>query len=72
MRSSSPRLSRGPTPLLDPEALREFCARSIARYKVPKTVEFVTELPRTGSGKLLRRHLDARQRPSPDGLGAER
>jgi acyl-CoA synthetase (AMP-forming)/AMP-acid ligase II len=42
---------------VDQEALRDFCAQSIARYKVPKAVEFVTELPRTGSGKLLRREL---------------
>jgi O-succinylbenzoic acid--CoA ligase len=39
------------------EDLREFCAGRIARYKVPKSVELVAELPRTGSGKLLRREL---------------
>jgi O-succinylbenzoic acid--CoA ligase len=39
------------------EALRGFCAQRIARYKVPKRIEFVGELPRTGSGKLLRREL---------------
>jgi O-succinylbenzoic acid--CoA ligase len=43
--------------LVDPQALRDFCAQSIARYKVPKAVEFVTELPRTGSGKLRRPEL---------------
>ncbi len=37
--------------------LREFCAGRIARYKVPKSIELVAELPRTGSGKLLRREL---------------
>jgi o-succinylbenzoate---CoA ligase len=40
-----------------PEALREFCSARIARYKVPKSIELVEELPRTGSGKLLRRQL---------------
>jgi O-succinylbenzoic acid--CoA ligase len=39
------------------EALREFCAARIARYKVPKAIDLVAELPRTGSGKLLRREL---------------
>jgi O-succinylbenzoic acid--CoA ligase len=39
------------------EGLREFCAGRIARYKVPKSIELVAELPRTGSGKLLRREL---------------
>jgi O-succinylbenzoic acid--CoA ligase len=38
-------------------ALRDHCAESLARYKVPKRFEFVAELPRTPSGKLLRRAL---------------
>ena len=37
--------------------LQEHCAARLARFKVPKEVRFVSELPRTGSGKLLRRHL---------------
>jgi O-succinylbenzoic acid--CoA ligase len=41
----------------DEAALREYCAASLAGYKVPKRVEFVAELPRTASGKLLRRAL---------------
>jgi O-succinylbenzoic acid--CoA ligase len=35
--------------------LREFCAGRLAAFKVPKAIELVTELPRTPSGKLLRR-----------------
>jgi len=37
--------------------LQEFCTTRLARFKVPKTVEFTDELPRTVSGKLLRRQL---------------
>jgi O-succinylbenzoic acid--CoA ligase len=37
--------------------LREHCAESLARYKVPKRIRFASELPRTSSGKLLRRAL---------------
>jgi o-succinylbenzoate---CoA ligase len=37
--------------------LREHCARRLTGYKVPKTFELVTQLPRTASGKLLRREL---------------
>jgi O-succinylbenzoic acid--CoA ligase len=37
--------------------LRQHCAKSLAGYKVPKRFEFVSELPRTDSGKLLRRAL---------------
>ncbi len=41
----------------EPEALREFCAGRMARFKVPKAFEFAPELPRTPAGKLLRREL---------------
>ena len=37
--------------------LREHCAARLAGYKVPKSFELVTRLPRTPSGKLLRREL---------------
>jgi O-succinylbenzoic acid--CoA ligase len=39
------------------EDLREFCADRLARFKVPKAIEFAPRLPRTESGKLLRREL---------------
>jgi o-succinylbenzoate---CoA ligase len=39
------------------DELRRHCADSLAGYKVPKRFEFVSELPRTSSGKLLRRVL---------------
>ncbi len=35
----------------------EFCRKSIARYKVPRHVEFVSSLPKTSSGKVQRRLL---------------
>ena len=40
-----------------PAELRRHCAESLAGYKVPKRFEFVSELPRTDSGKLLRQAL---------------
>jgi acyl-coenzyme A synthetase/AMP-(fatty) acid ligase len=39
------------------EELRSFCTERLARFKVPKTIRFADELPRTESGKLLRRTL---------------
>jgi O-succinylbenzoic acid--CoA ligase len=39
------------------EELRSFCAARLARFKVPKAVRFAGELPRTESGKLVRRQL---------------
>ncbi len=34
-----------------------YCREHLARYKCPRTVEFTAELPRTPTGKLLRRVL---------------
>jgi o-succinylbenzoate---CoA ligase len=42
----------------DPEELRAHCAAQLARFKVPKAIEYAEELPRTPSGKLLRRQLN--------------
>jgi O-succinylbenzoic acid--CoA ligase len=39
------------------DELRSHCDGELAGFKVPKTVEFVAELPRNASGKLLRREL---------------
>jgi O-succinylbenzoic acid--CoA ligase len=40
-----------------PEELRAYCAARLASFKVPKAVNFTDRLPRTASGKLLRRQL---------------
>jgi O-succinylbenzoic acid--CoA ligase len=40
-----------------PDELRAFAAAHLARFKVPKAVELADALPRTESGKLLRREL---------------
>ncbi len=42
---------------VDADQLRAFCRERLAPFKVPKAVEFADQLPRTGSGKLLRRQL---------------
>ncbi|MBV9606203.1 MAG: AMP-binding protein [Solirubrobacterales bacterium] len=39
------------------EELRSYCAARLAAFKVPKAVSFTDRLPRTASGKLLRREL---------------
>jgi putative FmdB family regulatory protein len=39
------------------EELIAFCREQMAAYKYPRQVEFLDELPKTVSGKLLRREL---------------
>jgi O-succinylbenzoic acid--CoA ligase len=39
------------------QELTDFVAGRLARFKAPKEIEFAAELPRTASGKLLRREL---------------
>lgn len=40
---------------VDPDDVREFVAERIARYKAPRSVEVVEELPRSPVGKILKR-----------------
>ncbi|MBB5855916.1 acyl-CoA synthetase [Amycolatopsis umgeniensis] len=42
---------------LDVEGVREYVKANLARYKVPRDVEFLDELPRNATGKVLRTKL---------------
>jgi acyl-CoA synthetase (AMP-forming)/AMP-acid ligase II len=42
---------------IDPAEIIEFCRRHLASYKCPRTVDFVDELPRNASGKILKNQL---------------
>lgn len=44
----------------DETALRAFCREHLAGYKVPRRIHFIEQLPRTPTGKVLRRELTAR------------
>ncbi len=48
---------RDPAGGLEEEALRLWCRERMAAYKVPRLVEFVERLPRSGAGKVLWRQL---------------
>ena len=39
------------------EEIIQFTRENLAAYKVPKSVEFMDELPKTAVGKILRREL---------------
>jgi acyl-CoA synthetase (AMP-forming)/AMP-acid ligase II len=44
---------------LSAEEIREFGRQHLAGYKVPRSIDYIDELPRTGSGKILKRQLRA-------------
>ncbi|MET0457955.1 MAG: long-chain fatty acid--CoA ligase, partial [Ilumatobacteraceae bacterium] len=46
-----------PGATVDEDALIDFAHDNLARYKCPTKVLFVDELPRTATGKLMRRDL---------------
>jgi fatty-acyl-CoA synthase len=47
------------------EQIIEWAREHMASYKVPRIVEFVDALPRTGSGKVQWRLLQERENASP-------
>ncbi|MFD0401120.1 AMP-binding protein [Kitasatospora sp. NPDC127121] len=53
-------------------SLQEHVKRTIAPYKYPRTVEFVTRLPRTATGKLHRAELRRRAATAPASVAIER
>lgn len=42
---------------IDAVALESYCAQHLAKYKIPRNFEFLTELPKNTTGKILRRSL---------------
>ena len=45
---------------LEEKELRSFCRENLANYKIPKYFEIVADLPRTPTGKVLKRMLTAK------------
>jgi long-chain acyl-CoA synthetase len=50
-------LKEGMTTSVTPEEIISFCKARMAAYKYPRKVEFVAEIPKTLTGKFLRREL---------------
>ncbi|MFZ8931843.1 MAG: AMP-binding enzyme, partial [Pseudomonadales bacterium] len=42
---------------LSAEALMAYAREHLAGYKVPRSIKFIAEIPRTGTGKILKREL---------------
>ncbi|MFE7397219.1 class I adenylate-forming enzyme family protein [Streptomyces sp. NPDC057557] len=50
-------VSLRPGATVEPEELGVYCKERLAAYKYPREVEILAELPKTASGKILRREL---------------
>ncbi|MCX4760846.1 AMP-binding protein [Streptomyces sp. NBC_01275] len=48
----------------DPDTLAAYCKDRLAAYKYPRQVEILPDLPKTASGKILRRELRSRANDS--------
>lgn len=48
-----------PGSTLTDQELIEYCKSQMAAYKYPRSIEFLAELPKTATGKILRRELRA-------------
>ena len=47
---------------LDEEEIQRFCQENLADYKCPKKIEFLQEMPLTGSGKIDKKELRRREK----------
>ena len=54
-----------------PEEIIEFCRERLARFKVPKIVEFRDSLPKSLIGKVLRRVLVEEEKAKLAGKSSE-
>ena len=52
-----------------PDDLISFCKERMAAYKYPRQVEILDELPKTVTGKLLRRELRDREQAESKAAG---
>jgi long-chain acyl-CoA synthetase len=53
------------------DEITEFCRARLARYKVPKLIEFTDELPKSLIGKVLRRVLVEQEKAKRGGTQKE-
>jgi len=51
-------------PSLTAEQVKDFCRENLTGYKLPKVIEFRTDLPKSNVGKILRRELRDSAKPA--------
>ncbi len=50
---------------ISPDDINEYVHSRLARYKIPRRVVFVDDVPRNSTGKILRKPLRERDDPFP-------
>jgi fatty-acyl-CoA synthase len=63
---------RRPKSRVTGEELKNYVKANLARYKVPREVEFMDELPRNSTGKILKRDLAPSKTPARNGANGDR
>ncbi len=53
-----------------PDEIIEYCKENLVKYKVPKYVEFVNDLPKSAVGKILRKELRKMDQEKAGGTGS--
>jgi len=48
---------KAPDASLEPDDVIDYCRDKLAKFKIPARVEFIDELPRNATGKVLKRVL---------------
>lgn len=56
-----------PGETIEGDEIIAFCKEKLAAYKVPKTIEFINELPKSAVGKILRREVREMDRKKREG-----
>ena len=46
-----------PGATIDAEEIMALCREQLSAYKVPREIQFVSDLPKTSTGKIMRREL---------------
>jgi fatty-acyl-CoA synthase len=48
------------------EELKSYVKQNLANFKVPREIEFIDELPRNATGKVMKRELEEREAKAAD------
>lgn len=62
---------RKPDSSINEQELLEFCRSQLSHYKCPRSIEFVESLPKTGTGKLMKKEMREKYWSSQSATGSQ-